>query len=89
MTAIGTYLLLMLQGKLFAGIVEIAVDHEHVCFFPRNHDCFSYPSYNSEFCNKATTNKNYSTKVKRFLLALTLLHQKEDVCYEVTSGKQM
>ena len=76
MNAIGTYLLLMLQGNFFTCIVKTTEDHERLSFLPRKYACFSYPSYNSEFCNKATTNKSYLIKIRRILLALTLLHEK-------------
>ena len=64
-----------------------AADHECLCLIPKNHACFSYLSHNSEFFNKATTKKSHLTKVERFLLALTLMHQKGAVSYELTYGQ--
>ena len=87
-SSIGTLLLLILQVNLFAGIVDVAVNHDFFRFIPTKHVYLSYQNCDSDFSNKATSKKSYFLKVKIFLFDRILLHQKGAISHEVDCGQQ-
>ena len=87
--AIGTYLLWVLQGGFFTGNVPKSANDHKLVFLSKRFVCLSGPQYTSDVEGQLKKQYGQINPVRwivKILLALTLLHQKGALSYELSYG---